>query len=218
MIKVSRSFLYELVEKGVPFWGHVIDGWPRGPSAGGPLCCRQFTQMLGSDACQGMQPCNVGNVTFRWLSVLFTFSNKILSLDREKRPCSWLQSLMMLIWYKFVGLFLASLILNAWGFFFFFRGDSSHWPKYTSSSLPCIKRSRESQSSYLLAETADLVKTMCGLLKDDLAPSAKLFNVFTWVLQILGINPLFFLYLLPSSLLSLWQNPLHPRSRVVQYL
>lgn len=130
MIKVSRSFLYELVEKGVPFWGYVIDGWPRGLSAGGPLCCRQFTQMLGSDACQGMQPCNVGNVTFRWLSVLFTFSNKILSLDREKRPCSWLQSLMMLIWYKFVGLFLASLILNAWGFFFFMAtaatGQSTH--------------------------------------------------------------------------------------------
>lgn len=32
------------------------------------------------------------------LSVLFTFSNKNLALDKENKPCSWLRSLMALVW------------------------------------------------------------------------------------------------------------------------
>lgn len=79
-----------------------------------------------------------------------------------------------------IGLFLASLLLNVRGFFFFFpQGNTSHWPKYTSSSLPCRIKCRESQPFYLLAMAANPVKFMCGLLKDDLALSCKPFNVFT---------------------------------------
>lgn len=98
------------------------------------------------------------------------------------------------------------------GDFFFFNGKSSHWPKYTSSSLPSrIRRFIESQ----LIVAADTLISMCALLKDDLAPSPKPSKVLYMEGPSQKLeNP----YALPSSLLSLRQIPLHPLSRVVQLL